>query len=167
MVHNKILNIRKANKKDISTIVRVHKECVSQTNAKAYLGTVIKEWLKQISEQNVLDQLGTTTWLILAKESKIIGFSQYDLKKEELYQIQILPEYQKSEYGKYFYDFIEEDFIKNKKSKITLFATLNAVPFYKSVGFNRIKTVKFPLGNKSIEMVKMCKDIKAEYLIKK
>lgn len=160
MNQNENLKIREVNEKDVSTIVEIHRACISQTNAKVYPKNVICEWLQHVSEKNVLDQLSTTGWLLLIKGNRVIGFCQYDLKGSELYQIQISPDYQGKGYGKYFYEFVENDFMKNNKSSISLFATLNAVDFYKSVGFKQIKNVQFPLNNVCAEMIKMAKKFK-------
>jgi ribosomal protein S18 acetylase RimI-like enzyme len=154
------LKIEKATKEDIPDIVKVHKECILKTNSKVYPKSTIVEWLEQISEQKVLDQFDKTTWLTLKKEAGLIGFCQYDINNGELYQIQISPNYQEKGYGKYFYTFIERDFIKNDKYKMSLFATLNSVGFYESVGFKRVENIKFPLKTGSIEMLKMSKDMK-------
>jgi len=139
MDQNENLKIKKANEEDVSTIVDIHKVC--------------------ISKQAVLDQIDTTVWLLLINENSVIGFCQYNLEGKELYQIQILPEHQEKGHRKYLYEYIEDDFIKNNKSKISLFATLNAVDFYKSVGFKPIKKIKFPLTKGYIDMIKMSKKL--------
>lgn len=108
MKRDAILKIKKANKDNISEIVEIHKACVSKTNAKSYSKSVIKEWLTQISEQNVLYQMNKTIWLVLIKDDNTIGFCQYDIEGGELYQMQILPKHQGKGYGKYLYAFIEK-----------------------------------------------------------
>jgi ribosomal protein S18 acetylase RimI-like enzyme len=153
------LNIRKINNKDIKEIVLIHKECVTKTNSKRYSPEIIDEWLKQINEKNVLDQLETTQWLVLEADSNVLGFCQYDLNEGELYQIQIHPKFQGKGYGKRLYTFVEEDFKVNKKHLISLYATLNAVPFYESLGFSVIKEILFDLGAQKMKMMEMSKDL--------
>ena len=147
------------NSKDIPAIVKIHKKCVSTTNAQKYPKEVIEEWLDQINEDNVRSQLNSTEWLKLEKNKEIIGFCQYDLEDQELYQIQILPEYQGKGYGSTLYSKIERNFLEKDCRKIGLFATLNAIPFYKSKRFIEIEKVEFPLEKTTIQMMKMVKKL--------
>ena len=90
---------------------------------------------------------------------KIVGFAQYSLKDEVLYQIQIDPNEQKKGYGKMLYKYIENDFRESNISNISLFATLNAISFYKDLGFNIIKEKLFKLTDMEIKMVEMSKKL--------
>ncbi|OGC57627.1 hypothetical protein A3H26_02845 [candidate division WWE3 bacterium RIFCSPLOWO2_12_FULL_36_10] len=157
------LKIKKALTTDIPVIVNIHKECVSNTNSTDYTVDSIKEWLHQISEKNVLDQFETTLWYLIKTRNDIIGFCQYSIENKELYQIQISPVYQQKGYGKILYKFIESDFRKNKIEKIKLNATLNAVGFYRKLGFNEIKHINFMLHKESLEMIEMEKDLSKNY----
>lgn len=144
-------NITLATKQDISKIVEIHKKCISETNAKVYDKEIINNWLSLINEENVLSQFENTTWIVVKEDTSIVGFAQYDLEDMDLYQIQIDPEYQGNGYGKELYNYIEVDFRKNNKDKIMLNATLNAVPFYKSLGFKEIENISYD----GIDMVSM------------
>lgn len=147
--------IKKAKKEDIKQIVEIHKECVSKTNAKSYNAEIIQSWLQQINERNVLSQFDYTSWLVIKQNNKIIGFAQYDLEEQTLYQIQIHPNYQGKGYGKMIFKYIENDFIKNKRDKVLLNSTLNAMSFYTSLGFRPLKKILFD----NIELITMEKNI--------
>lgn len=149
------MHITLATKQDISKIVEIHKKCISETNAKVYDENIINNWLNLINEDNVLSQFENTTWLVIKEDNIIVGFAQYDLEDMDLYQIQIDPNYQGKGYGKELYNYIEEDFRKNNKSKILLNATLNAVPFYKNLGFKEIENISYD----GIDMVSMEKSL--------
>jgi ribosomal protein S18 acetylase RimI-like enzyme len=157
MLKSSKLKIEKVIKKDVADIVKIHKECILKTNSKYYSIEAIKEWSDQVNEQNVLAQLDNTKWLVLRKNKNIIGFCQYDLVDSELNQIQIQPEYQHHGYGKYLYEYIEKDFVRNGNKKLSLFATLNAVQFYESLGFTKIKLIKYHIDSEDIEMFEMAK----------
>lgn len=155
--HN--IEIRTANEKDIPEIVVIHKECILKTNSTAYSKEIVEEWVRQISEEKVLNQFYSTTWLVLLVDNMVVGFCQYDLKDGELLQIQVFPKYQDSGCGSDLYSAVEADFNKNKLKKIILFATLNAVGFYESLGFRKIKPFKFKLDKCFIKMFKMSKEL--------
>ncbi|MBP7785715.1 GNAT family N-acetyltransferase [Patescibacteria group bacterium] len=147
--------ITQAKKENIKNIVIIHKKCIVETNADIYDPKVIESWLGQINEKNVLSQFDNTSWIIIKKSNKIIGFAQYDLEDQNLYQIQIDPDYQGKGYGKKLYRYIEKEFIKNNKNKISLNATLNAKRFYTSLGFKTLENILFG----DIEMVCMEKKL--------
>lgn len=145
---------------DINTlkeITRIHKECIKQINSQYYSNKQIKEWVSLINIKNVEDQLKNTIWIIIKENNKIIGFGQYSLIDKEIYQIQVDPGMQRKGYGRKIYEYIEEDFKRNNINEITLLSTLNAIAFYKSLGFNIIKHIYFKLKTEEIEMIKMRK----------
>jgi N-acetylglutamate synthase-like GNAT family acetyltransferase len=147
------------NQELLETLVEIHKRCILVCNSKKYNKAQIDEWLSTINSQSIKDQLENTTWLILEKGKVIVGFAQYSLDNEELYQIQIDPKEQGKGYGKELYYYIENTFRKNNIKNISLFSTLNAVPFYEKLGFKSIKTILFKLLSTEIGMVKMRKEL--------
>ncbi|MFH1900609.1 MAG: hypothetical protein ABIJ83_05065, partial [Patescibacteria group bacterium] len=65
MKKDNLILIKKASGNDIKEIVNIHKKCVLKNNAKVYPSKTIKEWLKQISEENILKQFKNTLWFII------------------------------------------------------------------------------------------------------
>ncbi len=148
----------------IETIVEIHKRCVLESNSPWYKPDVISEWISQISVKNVLDQLTRSSkWIILEEKGKIIGFAQYSLVEKELFQIQILPNKQRKGFGTTLYKYIEKDFIKNKVKTISLFSTLNPINFYKSLGFEKIRKISYPLVKTKVELIEMKKELNIVY----
>ncbi|MBD3282481.1 MAG: GNAT family N-acetyltransferase, partial [Candidatus Portnoybacteria bacterium] len=137
--------IKEASLKDLSEIVAIHKSCVLETNARFYSKDIINEWLDQISEKSTREQFKNSSWYILKINSKIIGFTQFSIKDKILYQINISPKYQRKNYGRYLYNFVEKKFKNNKIKKISLNSTLNAFKFYKSLGFRSLNKTRFKL----------------------
>lgn len=153
------MEIHFLNKKDTSLVVEIHRKCVSKTNSQKYSPDVIREWLGQISLNNLLNQLGTSRWCVVREGNRFVGFCQYDIAYGELYQIQVDPEYQGKGYGKHLYQFVENEFNKYRKRQITLNSTLNALPFYEKMGFKKVNDALYSLGRASIKMVRMEKAI--------
>jgi len=153
------VSIKKAVLENAPKIAAIHKNCVLKTNARIYPSDVIKGWIKQITVKNTKDQFKNSQWFVIKIKSQIIGFCQISLKEKTLYQINILPKYQNKKYGKLVYDFIERQFLKNNINKIYLNSTLNAIDFYKKLGFKEVGRIKFKLDKTFIEMVKMKKKL--------
>lgn len=153
----RLLNIRKASLANIPSIVRIHKACVRTINARVYSQSPIRIWLGQISAKNVLKQFKSSEWIVLRCGHKIVGFAQCSISNKTLYQINIAPRYTGKGYGRILYEYIEKDFRKHRVKSIILNATLNAVEFYKALGFKRIRVIAFKLGTSSIKMILMQK----------
>lgn len=149
------MEIRKAEEKDIPAIVSIHKNCVLKINSKLYPPQVIKEWVGSISEESVLKQFKNTEWIVCEVESEIVGFVQYSLTDKTLFQIQVEPKFQGNSIGTALYKYVESKFINSGLEKISLNATLNAVPFYEKMGFSKLEDIKFKLGENFVDMVKM------------
>jgi ribosomal protein S18 acetylase RimI-like enzyme len=154
-----MVEINKASKENIPEIVKIHKSCVLETNSKIYPKEVITEWLEQITDKNVIEQFTNTDWYVIKLNNQIIGFSQISFPEKELYQINIPPLFQNQGFGKRLYSFVEELFKSRGVGQIGLNATLNAVKFYESLGFKKVKNISFKLDKESVEMVKMTKNL--------
>lgn len=152
--------IEKLNLKDIPTVVNLHRRCVSKSNSASYPKDVIEAWLEDISEDNVKNLLDDTNWVVVKEKESIVGFCQYDIGEELLYQIQIDPDYQNRGYGKALYGFVENAFKKQGKSEVLVNSTLDAEPFYEKLGFKKIRNTKFLLKKGiGVDMVSMKKEL--------
>lgn len=153
------LEVRKLRVLEIPDLVELHKRVVLQTNSKQYDADVITEWSNEITIGSVKNQLQskTTSCYTLIKDHKMIGFCQFSIDQNYIYQLNIDPEFQGLGYGKYLYKFVEKKFIKSGSNSIELNSTLNAKLFYKSLGFKSIRPIKYKLINSVMDMVKMRK----------
>lgn len=153
------LKIRRVFPKETKIITHIHLECVTKSNAKVYTKKEIEEWTSEINATDVRIQLKNCEWYLLFVDGIPAGFSQFSTKKAVLYQINVLPQCQNKGYGKFLYNFVEKQFIKEGIKKISLNATLNAKSFYKKMGFKFIKEIRFPLKTATLRMFKMEKEI--------
>ncbi|MFH1295361.1 MAG: GNAT family N-acetyltransferase [bacterium] len=158
------MKIEKLKNKDVSGVVRIHRDCISKTNSLVYPSDVITKWVSQVTEHKVQNQLDDSNWHVIKEGGIIVGFCQYDLNSGELCQIQVSPEYQGKGYGRSLYDFIEDNFKTCKETKIVLNSTLNAVLFYEKMGFKQINNIAFPLDHSiTINMIKMEKQLPKDF----
>lgn len=148
---------KKTKKNILEKIADIHRQCILKTNSKYYAIEQIEEWLSTVNVKNIKDQLKNTTWVVIEEENHIIGFAQYSIKDKELYQIQIDPLLQGKGWGTKLYKYIESEFKKEKIGTISLYATLNAVPFYEKEDFKIVKNIQFKLVKTKIQMIEMRK----------
>lgn len=149
--------IRKLSKKDVPKIVEIHRDCINTCNAQCYTSSQIHEWASDVSEENVFAQLKSSSWIVIEDKNKIVGFAQYSLKNKDLYQVQIDKEEHRKGYGKMLCEYIFNDFKQNNIEEISLYSTLNAVPFYLSLGFEKVKEIYYPLKKGKTKMIEMRK----------
>ena len=143
----------------LNRIIFIHQECIKLVNSKYYEEEQIKEWLSQISVKNIQEQLSKTSWIYIERNNEIVGFAQYALVDKEIYQTQILPSEQGKGYGRKLYQYMEKDFKKKNIEQISLYSTLNAISFYKSLGFKSIGKKNFKLISTSVVMEEMRKEL--------
>ncbi len=148
------------NKKTLHDILKIHEACILKNTSKTYSPEIIEDLLSTLSVENIKEQLENSSWIVLEKENKVLGFAQYSLKDEKIFQIQIEPKKQKQGYGGKLFNYIEKEFKRNNIENITIFSKLDTVNFYKKLGFESIKNIQYPLKNNSIEMVKMKRVLK-------
>ena len=149
--------IRKAKIDDVGVIVELHRKAVEEINSDFYSPKAIKEWLKDISEENVKHQFQNSSWIVAKTNNKLVGFGQYSVDGGEIYQINIDPKYVKQGVGRKLYEHMENTFENRGIEKISLNSTLNAIEFYKKLGFKVVG--KTFIG--SVEMIKMEKSLRA------
>lgn len=149
---NKIL-IREVGLQDVDSIADLHRKIVLQENGKYYSPEIIREWLSQISPENISQQLSIkdTPWYLIEDDEKIVGFSQFSLEDKTLYQINIDPDSKGKGYGKKLYLFIEDKFRSAGVDKVELWSTTNAREFYEKQGFTVVKKIKTKLVNTEMD----------------
>jgi len=145
--------------KIFQNIVDIHRLCISQSNAPFYPPEVIEEWLDQVNIDDTISQLKYSSWIVVEDEGEIVGFAQYSLPEEELYQMQVNPTLQRKGYGKELYEYIEEDFKKNNIKEMELYSVLNAIEFYKSLGFEKKEKIFLPMKKTKTELEVMTKKL--------
>lgn len=143
----------------LENIVEIHKRCILETNSKYYSKQEIQEWISAVTIDNIKNQLNNSSWIILTDQNRIVGFAQYCKEDKELFQLQIDPDLQGKGYGKQLYEYIETDFRRNNIQQISLYSTLNAIEFYKNLGFEITKEIKYPLVKTKMDMVEMKKTL--------
>lgn len=144
-------------KKEIDIVVDLYKKCVIESNSKFYTQNILENWLKNVKPESFIFQYDTSNWIVIKEEEEIAGYAQYNITEEELYRIQVAPNHRNKGFGTQLYKFIEQDFLKNAKSKISLLATLDVEEFYTKMGFKTLEKVT----HQGIEMIRMQKDLNA------
>jgi ribosomal protein S18 acetylase RimI-like enzyme len=156
------IKIRKVLTKDIPNIVNLHRKVVTVSNGKLYEPKVIEEWVSQITQDGVKNQLKkkATSWYLLELGINVIAFCQFPIAKKIIYQLNVDPDYQGKGFGKMLYDFMESKFKETDTDVIELNATLNARAFYEHLGFKVTQPIKYKIIDTEMDMFEMTKSLK-------
>ncbi len=152
------VTIRKTEVQDAKAIATLHKKVVNEVNSKFYSPEQIKEWIGNISEENVRRQFQNSDWIVAEVDGKIVGFGQYSVSDGEINQINVDPDYFNQNIGKGLYDYMENDFRTKGVEKICLNSTLNATEFYQKLGFGIVQEIFF----KHLKMMRMEKFLRKQ-----
>ena len=152
------ITIRKMRSEDAKVIAELHKKVVREINSEFYSQGAIKEWTKDISEENVKHQFQNSDWIAAESNNKLVGFGQYSVVDGEIYQINVSPDFLNQNIGRKLYDYMENDFMSRRVEKISLNSTLNAIGFYQKLGFKIVREIY--IG--SIKMMKMEKFLRPQ-----
>ena len=148
--------IRKASVKDVSEIVKLHKETVLKENSRFYSSSQIKSWVENITHKNVEKDMEKDFFLVAEEDNQILGFSHFD-KEGVIFEIYVRNDLLGQGIGSKLLGESEKILYQLGVKKIKLNSTLNAFKFYKKHGFRLIKEILF--GEKKIKMILMEKNL--------
>ncbi len=128
------LKIRKIKFSDLKSIKKIRRNA-SKTSITHYSKRDV-EIMTYAGEHFLFDYLNPfrKSYVVLLKD-KIVGYTEISLSKKWLWHIFINPKYFRKGIGSYVVKHVEEIFKKNNLKIINLYSRLNAVEFYKKVGF--------------------------------
>ena len=86
----------------------------------------------------------------------VIGYGFFSLKEKEVRALYVLPRYTSKGAGKLIMARLEELSREQNIDRLTLQSTINAVGFYRSLGYREIKTERHPVSEDiSVTCVRM------------
>jgi len=99
--------------------------------------------------------------VVTVNSDAVIGYGFFNVKDREVRALYVLPGYTKQDVGRRIMDRLEKLARIKNIEKLNLQSTLNAVGFYKKLGYREIGEEKHPVSESlSIARVRMEKSIK-------
>ena len=153
------ITIRKALEKDSDAIWEVRSKAIKGISQNFYSKEEVEIWYHNDRPQNFEEVITNLDWLVAFLEDRIIGTGFIDISSAEIGAIFVDPNYQRMRVGRRILDELEI-IAKNKRiATLYLDATLSAVDFYKSSGYQCIERSTCQLGNIKLVSQKMKKSI--------
>ena len=157
-----MIDIRKIKATDKETILSIHKQSVYGICKKCYTEKEMEAWTNNFTpemfDKGIKDQ--NNIGVVAQDLNKVVGYGFFNAVDKELKALYLLPEYIKQGVGKKILLRLEEMAKEKNINKLTLKSTINAVNFYQSFGYKKIKEDKFPINEKIfLDCVSMEKEL--------
>ena len=134
--------IRKANKSDIDVAWNIRKESIKAECVEYYPSEVIEPWLNGSLPEGFASEL-ESNFFVASEGDEIIGLGALSYSDNKIYAIFVKPEFMSKGVGKQIMTFLEALALENSIKTVYLDSTLNAAPFYRSLGYVGDTVIKY------------------------
>ncbi len=149
------MKIRKATTKDARKISNLIRKCLTEVNSKTYSKKVIKGLYDFFTPSLILKNLKDRIILIAVEKINIIGTAS--LKGDTAFTVFVNPKSHKKGIGKELMGKVENLAKLKGYKKIKVPSSLNAVKFYKKIGYKIVKRIRSRNHGDTINMEKKLK----------
>ncbi len=139
---------RKMTQEDVPAVIDVHRQSVYGLCAEHYTEQQMEVWTglfrQKMSEDGMKnrDNIG----IVALQDGRIVGYGFLNTADKEVKGVYLLPEVAGRGLGREIVSRLESFAREHHLNGLTLGATTNAVPFYESCGFSRVKDEIFELA---------------------
>lgn len=133
------MEIRRLTTQEIKEVSSLIRKTLIETNSKFYPQKIINFLCNEYSPKNLMGMLEKKEFFIAINKGKIIGVA--GLEKNNITSVFILPEYQNKGIGKKLMNMVELRAKEKGFIEVNLNASINALDFYKYIGYEEGKKV--------------------------
>jgi putative acetyltransferase len=130
-----MLNIRKAQQQDCPSIERVHAEAVMAIRTVLYTPEEIEAWAIPRKRESYVQSILSKEFYVAEESGGIVGFGVLNQENGEVEAVYVSPEVTRRGIGLELLRKLEERARALRLNRLSLNASLNAVPFYERAGF--------------------------------
>lgn len=134
-------HIRTATESDADDICRIFRDSVRQMGRVCYTSAQTDVWAGGISPEICLARIQTGQVIIAEVEGEPAGWAQFDPSTGEVDMLYVSPEHARRGIGTALMRRIEQIAGEQGIIRLHLRASLNAVPFYRQMGFTEVETL--------------------------
>lgn len=150
--------IRKAVFEDVRALKRLHDRAVMELCRSDYTSEQLRSWIDRSPLEKYYWRLETQRIFLAEKGGMILGYVRWYPDTNELCSICVEPEYTRQGIGTALMEWACKDAREQGVDRLWLDASLTAVPFYLSLGWEKGATSKGGL----LDSVRMTKDLEQE-----
>lgn len=139
-VGENMYQIRRFKESDAKEVVNVIKRASLEVNIKDYKKEAMDKLVKKITEEFVIKRATTFHMYVVTEEEMVIGVGAVgpywdSLTESSLFNVFILPEYQKKGLGTKLVKELESDEYYKRADRIEIASSITALEFYRHLGY--------------------------------
>ncbi|WP_298772364.1 GNAT family N-acetyltransferase [uncultured Shewanella sp.] len=127
--------IRFATHQDVERVWAIRTEAILKSCAQFYAAQKVSAWADSPMPKDFSHILVTLKAIVYEEKSKVLGFGFIDSDKQSLESVFVDPFHHGRGIGKILTLALQQQAIETGVQALSLSASLNAVPFYQSLGF--------------------------------
>jgi GNAT superfamily N-acetyltransferase len=142
-----MFTVRRAREEDAEGIRRVHVKAIRDIAHSHYSPAEIDAWAGPHQPEHYLDSIRNKEFYVAEEDGAVIGFGTLNSEENEIEAVYVSPEVLRHGVGSAILRQLEERARKLGLKSLRLYASLNAVPFYRSAGYEADKITKHRLAS--------------------
>jgi N-acetylglutamate synthase-like GNAT family acetyltransferase len=139
--------IRRAEEKDCEGIWHVHTRAIRETARSHYSREEIEAWASPRQPEHYIESIRSKEFYIAEENGAVIGFGTLNQEHNEIEAVYVSPDVARRGIGSAILRRLEERAQGLGLKSLKIDASLNAVPFYKSVGYQSQQETKHRLSS--------------------
>jgi diguanylate cyclase (GGDEF)-like protein len=157
------MNIRRATDEDLQQVAAVHTASILDLCAQRYSVVQLAHWKDALRQGGYAALLATREFLVAEENGALLGFGVLDLSESLINATYVSPEVTRRGVGRRLVQAMETIARQQGVTRLHLNSTLNAVPFYESLGYLQegLSSNRLPTGVE-LPCVVMTKDLATE-----
>ncbi len=154
--------LREMQASDRDAVIFIHTKSIYGMCKDYYTQKEMEAWTSRLTpklfDEGIKDE--NNVGVVAVDSDSVIGYGFFNVKDREVRALYIMPGFTRQGAGRRMLARLEELAKERKIEKLTAASTLNAVGFYKKLGYREIGEEKHPVGESiSVACVRMQKSI--------
>ena len=142
-----MFTVRRATEEDCEAILRVHSRAIREVAGSHYTLEEIEAWARPRKPEHYVESIRNEEFYVAEEDGAVIGFGTLNQKQGEIEAVYVSPEVVRRGVGKALLQELEEKAKDLGIKSLKMDASLNAVPFYESAGYESQKEMKHRLAS--------------------
>jgi N-acetylglutamate synthase-like GNAT family acetyltransferase len=142
-----MFTVRRAREDDSEGIWRIHVRAIRDIASSHYSPEEIEAWAGQRKPEHYLESIRSKEFYVAEEDGSVIAFGTLNNKGNEIEAVYVSPEVVRRGVGSAILQRLEERARDLGLKSLKMDASLNAVPFYRSAGYESQKGTKHRLAS--------------------
>ncbi|HEY9405552.1 MAG TPA: GNAT family N-acetyltransferase [Pyrinomonadaceae bacterium] len=142
-----MFTVRRAVEEDCGGIWRVHTRAIREIASSHYTPAETESWASPRAPEHYVEAIRNKEFYVAEEDGAITGFGALDHKQNEIEAVYVSPEVMRRGVGSAILRRLEERALELGVNSLKLDASLNAVAFYQSAGYEAQKEMKHRLAS--------------------